>query len=419
MSARGSARGFLPLFAVQALNAFNDNLFKNALVVLVVFRVAQGGAALVALAGGVFLLPYLFLSATAGQLADKLDKARLIVWTQIAAVVLMGAAAGALLSGSVAALLAVLFGLGAHAAVFGPLKYGILPELLEPKALLRGNALVEAGTFAAILLGTIAGGVLIGTGEGAGLVGLVGVAVAMAGLAAAAALPRLPAADPALRLRANVAAETVTLLRVARANRAVWVSILGLSWFWALGATFLAQFPVLAQAEFHAGNGLITLLLTAFALGVGLGSLLAGRRGPGAAGISVPGAGVLLSLFTAGFAGLTTVPSAANWSSPGAMLTAPAGLAAFVCLLGASAAGGMYSVPLYALLQERADPAARARMVAASNLVNAIFIVAGAVVIAGLAAVGWRPWAILGAAAVANLVAAALLWRGLRASMAA
>lgn len=404
---------------MQALNAFNDNLFKNALVVLIVFHAASGGAVLVALSGGVFLLPYLFVSATAGQLADKLDKSRLIVWTQMAAVALMAAAAVALLTGSVPALLTVLFGLGAHAALFGPLKYGILPELLAanapPNALLRGNALVEAGTFAAILLGTIAGGLLIGTGEGAAVVGATGLVVALAGLAAAAALPRLPPADPALRLRANIAAETLTLLRIARANRPVWISILGLSWFWALGATFLAQFPVLAQAEFHAGNQLITLLLTAFALGVGLGSLLAGRRRPGAA--AVPDAAVLLSGFTVVFAGLTTLPSAATWSSPGAMLTSPAGIAAFLCLLGASAAGGLYSVPLYALLQERAEPAARARMVAASNLVNAIFIVLSAVVIAGLAALGWRPWSILVVTAGLNLLAAALLWRSLRASM--
>ena len=281
------SRRFLPLFVVQALNALNDNLFKNALVVLVVFRTAEVGAVLVALSGGIFLLPYVLVSATAGQLADKIDKARLIWLSQLAAVALMAAAAGALLAGSVPALLAVLFGLGAHAAFFGPLKYGILPELLAPADLLRGNALVEAGTFAAILLGTIAGGVLIGRGEGAAIVAGAGLIVALAGLAAAAAIPALPAADPSVRLRANVAAETLGLIRTARTNRVVWISVLGLSWFWALGATFLAQFPVLAQAEFHADNRVVTLLLTAFALGVGLGSLAAGRLAPRAGTVPV------------------------------------------------------------------------------------------------------------------------------------
>ncbi len=408
-------RRFLPLFVVQALNALNDNLFKNALVVLIVFRQAEGSAVLVALSGGIFLLPYLLVSATAGQLSDKIDKARLIWLSQLAVVALMAAAAAALISGSVAALLAVLFGLGAHAAFFGPLKYGVLPELLDPADLLRGNAFVEAGTFAAILLGTIAGGVLIGRGEGAPTVAIAGLLVALAGLVAAAALPRLPAADPGLHLRANIAAETVDLVRAARANPPVWLAILGLSWFWALGATFLAQFPVLAQAEFHAGNEVVTLLLTAFALGVGLGSLAAGRLPPHPR--VVPIATLLLSVFTAGFAALITLPAAALWTTPAAMLGSPTGLAAFACLLGASAAGGLYSVPLYALLQQEAAPAARARMVAAGNVVNALFIVASAVVIAVLAGSGWRPWSILGLGAALNLVAAALLWHRLRATM--
>ena len=409
------SRRFLPLFAVQALNAFNDNLFKNALVVLIVFRVAGGGAVLVALSGAVFLAPYLLVSATAGQLADKLDKSRLILWSQWAAVGLMAAAAAALWFGDVTGLMAVLCGLGAHAALFGPLKYGVLPELLPSGELLRANALVEAGTFGAILLGTIAGGILIGTGEGAVLVGGLGLGVALAGLAAAAAIPRLPAADPALRLRANIAAETLAIVRTARANRPVWISVLGLSWFWALGAIFLAQFPVLAQGEFHGDNRVVTLLLTAFALGIGLGSLAAGRRRPGPG--AVPVAATLLSGFTCGFAALSALPAAGRWSSPGALLSDPAGIAAFLCLLGASAAGGMFSVPLYALLQTQAAPAARARMVAASNVVNAVFIVASAIVIAALAAWGWRPWAVLTLAAAANLLAAALLWRGLRATV--
>lgn len=408
-------RRFLPLFAVQALNALNDNLFKNALVVLVVFRQAEGGAVLVALSGGIFLLPYLLVSATAGQLSDKIDKSRLIWLSQLAVVALMAAAAAALLSGSVPALLTVLFGLGAHAAFFGPLKYGVLPELLDPADLLRGNALVEAGTFAAILLGTIAGGVLIGRGEGAPIVAIAGLIVALAGLAAAAALPKLPAADPALHLRANIAAETLDLVRSARANPPVWLAILGLSWFWALGATFLAQFPILAQAEFHADNQVVTLLLTAFALGVGLGSLAAGRLPPDPR--IVPIAALLLTIFTLGFAALITHPAAAFWTTPGAMLGSPAGLAAFACLLGASAAGGLYSVPLYALLQQAAAPSARARMVAAGNILNALFIVASAIVIAALAGVGWRPWSILTIAAGLNLVAAALLWRRLRATI--
>ena len=411
------SRRFLPLFLVQALGALNDNLFKNALVVLIVFRAASGGAVLVAAAGGLFILPYLLVSATAGQLADRFEKAGLIRIAKAAELLLMLAAWAALVSGSIPALLAVLFGLGAQAAFFGPLKYGILPELLEPAELLRGNALVEAGTFAAILLGTIAGGALIGVGEGASIVGAAGLLVAAAGLATAFWVPRGRPAAPALAIRANVAAETLQLLRAARANRPVWVSVLGLSWFWAMGATFLAEFPVLAQGEFAADNRVVTLLLTAFALGVGAGSLAAGRlaRGPGA----VPLAALLLSAFTWGFAALAALPAAAMWRTPTSMLADPAGLAAFVCLLGAAASGGLYSVPLYATLQRAAAPAERARMVAANNVMNALFMVAGAVVIAAMAAFGLRPAAILAVAGALNLLAAALLRRGLRPPVAA
>ncbi len=411
------SRQFLPLFTVQALNAFNDNLFKNALVVLIAFRAAEGSASLVALAGGIFLLPFLLLSATAGQLADKVGKTRLVVWTQIGAALLMVAALVALAGGHVPTLLAVLFGLGVHAALFGPLKYGALPELLPPAALLRANALVETGTFAAILLGTVAGGLAIGTGEGTLVVGAAGVAVALAGLGAAAAMPVLPPAAPALRLNPNILAETRDLLRLARANRPVWISILGLSWFWALGATFLAQFPILAQAEFGADNRVVTLLLTAFALGVGLGSMAAGRVRGGTA--TVPRAALVLSVATVGFALLCARPAARAWSSPQALLTSADGLAALACLLVAAAAGGLYSVPLYALLQRAADPAARARMVGANNVVNAVFIVASAAALAVAAALGCRPPTILAGTAALNAVAAVLLWRGLRGRVAA
>ena len=412
-------RRFLPLFLTQGLGALNDNLFKNALVVLIVFRNIDGGAVLIALAGGVFILPYLLFSATAGQLADRFDKARLIRINKAAEIALMLAGGAGLLTGSIPLLLAVLFGLGAQAAFFGPLKYGILPERLGPDELLRGNALVEAGTFAAILLGTIAGGALIGVPAGPAVVAICGLVVAVAGLASALAIAPGPAAAPDLPLGWNVAAETLALLRLARRDRQIWVGVLGLSWFWALGATFLAQFPVLAQAEFHADNRVVTLLLAGFAVGVGLGSLLVGRfvRGRDAVHV-VPLAALLLSAFTWGFAALATLPGAAGWITPGAMLASPAGLAATLCLLGAAACGGVYSVPLYATLQQRAEPAERARIVAANNVMNALFMVLGAAVIAGMAAAGLRPGGILAIAGGLNAVAAFLLRRGLRAPVA-
>jgi len=397
-------RRFLPLFLAQALGALNDNLFKNALVVLVVFRSADGAPGLVALAGGLFILPYALFSAVAGQLADKLDKSRLIRWTKGFELAIMTLAAAGFLLDSVPVLLAVLFGLGVQAAFFGPLKYGILPEHLRRDELLSGNALIEAGTFGAILAGTVLGGILIGLHGGAYWAAGAGLAVAAGGLAAALLVPRAPPAAPGLRVVWNIAAETWTLLRAARGNRAVWLSILGLSWFWTVGSVFLAEFPVMAKQDFHGSTGVITLLLTGFAVGVGAGSILAGRLLHGEVSARhVPLAALLLTVFTWGFAALAGLPPAAGWNTPWAMLASPAGVGAVACLLGAAACGGVFSVPLYAIIQERSPEAGRARMIAANNVCNAAFMVVGAGVLTALAEAGMRPAAILAVAGLLNL----------------
>ena len=405
-------RRFLPLFLAQALGALNDNLFKNALVVLVVFRSTDGAPGLVALAGGLFILPYALFSAVAGQLADRLDKSRLIRWTKATEVAIMAVAAAGFLLDSVPLLLAALFGLGVQAAFFGPLKYGILPEHLRPGELLSGNALIEAGTFGAILAGTIAGGQLIDEGRRPGLAAAAGLLVAAAGLAAALRVPRAPAASPGLRVGWNIPAETLALLRAARANRAVWLSILGLSWFWTVGATFLTEFPVMAKRDFNGNAHVITLLLTGFAAGVGAGSILAGRLLHGEVSARhVPLAALLLTGFTWGFAALAGLPAAAGWNTPWAMLASPAGLGAIACLLGAAACGGVFSVPLYAIVQERSPSDGRARMIAANNVMNAGFMVVGTGVIAALAWLGMRPAGILAVAGLLNLGVAAFIVR--------
>jgi acyl-[acyl-carrier-protein]-phospholipid O-acyltransferase/long-chain-fatty-acid--[acyl-carrier-protein] ligase len=407
------ARRFLPLFLTQALGALNDNLFKNALVVLVIYRAVPSGPALVALAGGVFILPYAMFASLAGQLADRWDKSRLIRLTKLFELALTVLAAAALLSGSVAALLAVLFGLGVQATFFGPLKYSILPDHLAEAELLRGNALVEAATFAAILAGTIAGGVLIGLPNGPEIVAAAGLAVAAVGLIAAWAIPRAPAAAPSLRVGWNLVAETGRLLREAQGHRDVWLAILGLSWFWTIGATFLAQFPVLAQRELGANNQVITLMLACFVVGIGLGSLLVGRllRGEVSAR-PVPLAGVVLSVCTLGFAlAVRGITPADGWHDVASMLAAPRADLALACLLGAAASGGVFSVPLYALVQDRAPRSHRARIIAANNVMNAAFMVLGAVVAAGLAALRMPVAGILAVAAVLNLGIALMLCR--------
>jgi MFS family permease len=295
------ARRFAPLFWTQALGAVNDNMFKNALVVLALFRLAHLGPVVVALSGGVFLLPYAVFSATAGQIADAGEKSRLIRWVKFWELGLMLLASAGFVQGSFTVLLAVLFGLGMQAAFFSPLKYGILPDHLAGEELVAGNGLVEAGTFTGILLGTVAGGVLVLLPEGAWLASGACLAVAAAGIFAAYRIPVAPPAQPGLRPGWNFAAETWGLVRLARENAPVWFAINGISWFWAVGATLLAAFPTLAREVLHADGHVVTLMLGVFAVGVGIGSLAVARFVKDAALLaSVAAAGVTAALYDKG-----------------------------------------------------------------------------------------------------------------------
>jgi acyl-[acyl-carrier-protein]-phospholipid O-acyltransferase/long-chain-fatty-acid--[acyl-carrier-protein] ligase len=408
-------RRFLPLFVTQALGAVNDNLFKNALVVLVLFRIAAGaaggsGGVLVPLSGGVFILPYALFSATAGQLADRYEKARLIRATKCGEVALMLLAAAGFLSGSLVLLMLVLFGLGVQATFFGPLKYGILPTHLAEDELVSGNGLIEAGTFLGILAGTIAGGALILLPDGPMVVSGAGLAVASAGLAAAFAIPPAPSVAPELRIGWNLWRETASLIRHSRQNRPVWLCTLGISWFWVVGATVLAEFPVLARDTIGADGHVVTLMLAAFSLGIGIGSVVCARLLHGEITARfVPFAAAGISVFLWDF-------SAASLGAGGlpdvhAVLTSFHGLRILFDLVALALCGGIYSVPLYAMIQERSDPASRSRMIACNNVVNAAAMAVAAVIAAGLAAYGMIPPHILWLTALANLAVAAWIVR--------
>jgi MFS family permease len=411
------SRRFLPLFATQALGALNDNLFKNALVVLVLFSVAgQSGAILVQVSGGVFILPYALLSATAGRLADRLERAWLIRLTKWGEVALMGLAAAGFLTGSVAMLLAVLFGLGVQATFFGPLKYAILPGLLAEAELVAGNGLVEAGTFLGILAGTIAGGALILLPGGTWIVSAAGLAVALAGLASAWQIPASTPAAPNLPIGWNIFAETKDLLQHSRAQKVIWRCTLAISWFWVVGATMLAIFPTLARDTLHADGHVVTLMLSAFSVGIGIGSLLCARLLAGEVSARlVPYAALGISVFIADFARTAWV--AGPLGDIPTLLSHLAGLHMLVDLTLLAACGGIYSVPLYALIQERSEAASRSRMIAANNVVNAVAMVAAAAAIAALTGLGVSPPGVLLLTAAANglviiwLVKGQGLWR--------
>ena len=402
---------FLPLFITQALGAVNDNLFKNALVVLALYRLAHVGPVLVALAGGVFILPYALFSSTAGQLADAYEKSRQIRWLKFGELGLMILAAAGFLTGSVWLLMLVLFGLGIQATFFSPLKYGILPDHLAEHELVAGNGLIEAGTFIGILAGTVAGGALIIGSGGPVTVSAVAICVSLGGIVSAFRIPRAQAAQPGLQPNWNIGPETVRLVRLSAQNPPVWFAILGISWFWAIGATLLAEFPTIARDALQADGHVVTLMLGVFAVGVGIGSLACARFVHDRGLLRyVAYAGFGVTIFTADFA--NTALHAGSLPNITAILHSVQGWHMMLDLLVLAAFGGMYSVPLYVLLQERAAPTHRSRMIAANNVINAVASVIAAALTAGLYAAGLSGAAILCLVAVANAaVAVWIIWQ--------
>ena len=404
-------RRFLPLFVTQTLGAFNDNLFKNALAVLALFKASEGGPEIVAMASALFIAPYLFFSATAGQIADRGEKSRLIRLTKLWEVLLMLAATAGFLTGSLPALLAVLFGLGLQATFFSPLKYAILPTHLGEGELVAGNGLIEAGTFLGILLGTILGGALIMLGSGAQIVSGLGVVMALAGLAAAWRVPEAAPALPGLPSGWNIFAATRDVLRQARGNRPVWLAVIALSWFWTLGAILIAQFPVIGKDVIGGGASVVTLLLTMFALGIGFGSTICARVLRGEVTVRyVPFAALGISLFAWDFAaqcpGLgslaASVPSEGRLGVLLGTFTLWHALADLALL---AICGGLFSVPLYATIQEQSPPGERSRMIGANNIVNAGYIVIGSLITTGLVRWGVSAPRIVALTAWANLIA--------------
>jgi 1-acyl-sn-glycerol-3-phosphate acyltransferase len=372
-------RRFGPFFLTQFLGAFNDNVFKNALIVLITFQVSRGASpeTLTNLSAGLFILPFFLFSATFGQLADKLDKARLIRITKVFEVLVMLAAAFAFTINSLALLIALLFLMGVQSALFGPVKYSILPQQLTDRELVGGNGLVESGTFLAILLGTLTGGLLIAMDRGAGWVAATLVVFALAGLVSSYYVPATTPTVPDLKINLNPLTETWRIFKFLRGNRTVFLSVLGISWFWLLGALYLAQLPLYTKDILGANAQVVTLLLVLFSLGIGMGSLgcekLSGHKVElglvplGSIGLTVFGIDLY---FTPVMAGATLFDVQAFLQQPGAMR-----LLVDILLIGVF--GGFYIVPLYALIQQRSEQTHRSRVIAGNNILNALFMVAG------------------------------------------
>lgn len=381
------SRRFGPLFGTQFLGAANDNVFKNALVILITYRLAEAagldGRVLVTLAAGVFILPFFLFSATAGQLADKLEKSRFIQRIKVGEIAIMLLAGLGFMMESPLFLLFVLFLMGTQSAFFGPLKYAILPDHLQEDELIAGNGLIEAGTFLAILLGTIVGGLLILADGGVGAISLLVLGVAGLGWWFSRRIPEAPPADPDLSVSFNVATATWKILKQVGEKRSVFLSVLGISWFWLVGATYLTQFPTFAKEVLGADQEVVTLFLTVFSIGIGIGSLLCNRLLKGEVNAKyVPFGALGLSFFTFDLylaSGGGVAATGGALMGAGAFLDHGANWRIFIDLLLIAISGGIYIVPLYAILQSRSDAARRSRAIAGNNVVNALFMVISAV----------------------------------------
>jgi len=392
-------RRFLPFFLTQFLGSFNDNLFRNALVVSITYgaTVAAGDAAVLTnLSQGLFILPFFLFSALAGQLADKYEKSRLIRQTRLVEVVLMILAAVALYFGHLPSLFTLIFLLGVLATVFGPLKYSLMPQHLRQSELVGGNALVDSGTFLAILVGTICGGLLVptssaehaaGGGSHANLAAAATmVIVALGTYLCARFIPRAEATDPDLKVNFNPITATWEMIRFASGTRAIFLSLLGISWFWLVGALILAQLPAYSRDVLGGDKTVFTLLLASFSIGIALGSLACER---------LSGHKVEIGLVPLGSIGMTVCLIDLYFEHPQAHAAAGAlmswtqfllaggwDVALDCALIGLF--GGLFIVPLYALILSRSAESHRARIIACNNILNAGFMVLAA----GLA-IGW------------------------------
>lgn len=400
---------FAPFFVTQFFGAFNDNLYKNGMVLMLAFQGAAmtsiSSDILIQLAGGIFILPFFLFSASAGQIADKYDKAKVARCVKVLEIVIMVIGGLGFYLHNLALLMSALFLMGLHSTFFGPVKYAILPQHLKEDELVAGNGLVEMGTNVAILLGTIAGGVLIGREGGPLLVAVSAVTVAVIGWLASRGIPSAPPSAANLNINWNPFSETWRNLKFTKSNRAVFLAIIGISWFWLFGLVFISQFPNLTKNVLYGNESVVTLLLAIFSVGVGLGSLMCDKLSAHKVEIGlVPFGAIGMTIF-----GIDLYFSTAHLA-PHALIGAEAfmtdsshwRLMADLFLLAVF--GGLYIVPLYALIQVRSEPGHRSRIIAGNNILNALFMVASVGMVIGMFALGLSIPQVLLATSVLNAI---------------
>ncbi len=378
-------RRFLPFFVTQLLGAFNDNIFKQSLILAILYKLSIDGdrAIWVNLCALLFILPFFLFSALAGQFGEKFNKDALIRAIKVGEIVIMAVGATGFLFNHLELMLLALFAMGTHSALFGPVKYSIMPQALHDDELVGGNGLVEMGTFLAILAGTIGAGIMMSSTHYAPIVSVAIVGVAVVGYLASRSIPRAAASTPQLRLNWNIFSESWATLRLGLGQTpAVSRSIVGNSWFWFVGAIYLTQIPAYAKEWLYGDETVVTLILTVFSVGIALGSMLCEK---------LSGRKVEIGLVPFGSFGLTVFGLLLWWHSGGFPQNVQAndwlavlgyGQAWWVLfdILGLGVFGGFYIVPLYALIQSRTAENERARVIAANNILNALFMVVSAIV---------------------------------------
>ena len=404
-------RRFAPFFWTQALGAFNDNAFRNALVILVAFQMgldAHTVSLYTNLAPALFILPFFLFSATAGQLAEKYEKSRIIRYVKLFEIGAMVLAAIGFYTHHTSLLLIVLFLMGLHSTMFGPIKYAILPQALRPAELVGGNGLIETGTQLAILIGMIMGGALMAiVGVGPLLAGGVVIAVAVIGYLVSWTIPPAPATAPTLKFNWNPLSETVRVLKITRESRAVFNAILGISWFWFFGSVLVAQLPNYTKFNLGGDSSVNILVLTLFSIGTGIGSLLCDR---------MSGHRVEVGLVPLGAFGLTAFGIELFLARPGPALEHGLNWLAFLHAAGSwrialdltliGIFAGFYVVPLFAFIQSRTPRDRLSRVIAGNNIVNALFICGAAGFGLGLGALGLGATQIFLVTAILNALVA-------------
>jgi 1-acyl-sn-glycerol-3-phosphate acyltransferase len=404
-------RRFAPFFWTQFSGAANDNLFKFAFTVMVTYQLsvdwlppAMAGLVI----GALFILPFLLFSATSGQLTDKYDKTKMIRFVKNMEIAIMLVAAFGFITDNVPILLLCTFLMGVHSTLFGPVKFAYMPQVLTERELTGGNGMVEMGTFVAILLGNVAGGLLVAIpGIGHTTVAVACVLAALAGRAVAQFIPSVPATDPGLTINWNPFTETWRNLKLAHENIVVFRSLLGISWMWFFGAVFLSQFPSLAKDVLHGNEQVASLLLVVFSVGIGIGSLLCEVLSRRHVEIGlVPLGAIGMSVFSIDlyFASRSLPP--AELMGVSAFLAQSAHWRVMLDLGLLSLFAGLYSVPMYALIQMRSQPTHRARIIAANNILNALFMIASSLIAGALLGAGFTVPQIFLFTGLANAVVA-------------